>query len=207
MKLKQMNEIKLNGYLKNIQPSHTIGNVYYDRADLVVPRPNGKEDIVRLVFKRYSNTYNEDDFISLTGNVRSYSAKDDNDRNKVSIYVFTYFDVPEERIDDDKHIDYVIDGRICKIDPIRTTSNDRMNIHFILANNLIVSDGDRKLNAYLPCIAWGSLAKRISNLKVSDKITIRGRIHSREYVHNDDNGETEIKVAHELLVTDFEINE
>lgn len=204
-----MNDIILSGYIKNIQPSHTIGDIYYDKADLVVPRPNGKEDIVRLVFKRYSNIYKEDEFISITGNVRSYSAKDVDDKNKVSIYVFTYFDVPEDAgIDTEgENIDFEIDGRICKIDPIRTTTNGRTNIHFIIANNLIVSGGDRKLNAYLPCIAWGSLAKQVSRLEISDKVIIRGRIHSREYVHHDENGEAEIKVAHELLVTDFEVIE
>lgn len=200
-----MNEIKLRGYLKNIQPSHMIGDTYYDKADLVVPRANGKEDIVSLRFKRYSNIYSEDQFVAISGNVRSYSSKVDEDKNKVSIYVFTYFDEPceSETGDSDEEIDFEIDGRICKIDPIRTTTNGRTNIHFILANNLIVSNGDRKLNAYLPCIAWGGLAKKIGHLKVSDKIVIRGRIHSREYVHHDDNGEAEIKVAHELLVTDF----
>ena len=199
-----MNVIKLRRYLKNIQPSHMIGDIYYDKADLVVPRANGKEDIVSLRFKRYSNIYSEDQFVSITGNVRSYSAKVDDDKNKVSIYVFTYFDVPEDEEETyNEEIDFEIDGRICKIDPIRTTTNGRTNVHFILANNLIVSGGDRKLNAYLPCIAWGSLAKRISHLNVSDKIVIHGRIHSREYVHHDENGEAEIKVAHELLVTDF----
>lgn len=201
-----MNKINLLGYIKNIRHSHDIDDVIYDKADIVIPRADGKEDIVNIRFKRYSNPYAEDQLINITGNIRSYSAKSEEGKNRVSIYVFTYFDKPTEEEDGTQEAnDFVVDGRICKIDPLRTTTNGRTNIHFILANNLLVSNGGRKLNAYLPCIAWGSVAKKLSVLKVSDKIVIYGRIHSREYVHQNDNGEAEIKVAHELLVTNFEV--
>ena len=43
-------------------------------------------------------------------------------------------DIPEEV--KTNHLD--LDGRICKIEPIRTTKSGKQNIHFLLANNLII---------------------------------------------------------------------
>ena len=202
-----MNSVKLKGFLKNIQPSHTINNIVYDKADLIVPRSDGKEDVINLRFKRFSNTHQEDQEVELIGNVRSYSTRVSENKNKVQIYVFTYFDIPEYEEEHQTLNEFEIDGRICKIDGLRTTSNGRANIHFILANNMIVSNGNQKLNAYLPCIAWGETANRLSSLKVNDRVCIYGELHSREYKKTLENGEVEIRVAHELLVTDFKVVE
>ena len=147
-----MNEIKIKGYLRNIEPSHMIGDVEYDKAQLVV-RGEDREDIIDIKFKRFSNTYKEDDLVTLTGNVRSYSRVLDSGKNRVQIYVFTYFDKPEE--DDSEYLNSVrIDGRICKLEELRTLSNGKSNIHFILANNLIIGESSQKLNSYIPCKYW-----------------------------------------------------
>ena len=202
-----MNTITLRGTLTNIQPSHTIKDIIYDKADLIVKREDGKEDIINLRFKRFSNPYEklsttEGREIAITGNVRSYSTQIDANRNKVQIYVFTYFDEPSEE-DADIVNRFTIDGRICKMNELRETSNGRINIHFILANNLMVTNSSQKLNAYLPCIAWGATAKALSKLDINDKIQISGELHSREYTKTLETGEVEIRVAHELLITSF----
>lgn len=88
-----MNKIQLRGVINNIAYSHTIGTTDYDKAEIVVPKYNG-EDVLQLRFKHYSNTYNNGDQIALLGNIRSYSEKLEN-KNKVHLYVFTYFDKPE----------------------------------------------------------------------------------------------------------------
>ena len=49
-----MNNINLKGILKNIQYSHNIGDIEYDKATLLVARDNGKEDLIELKFKRFS---------------------------------------------------------------------------------------------------------------------------------------------------------
>ena len=81
----------------------------------------------------------------------------------------------------------------------------KKNIHFILANNLIVSEGTKKLNSYIPCIAWGPVAERLSTLTVNTKLKLRGELHSREYKKTLPDGSFEFRVAHECLVKDFEI--
>ena len=199
-----MNNIILRGLIRNIQPSHTIKNIDYDQADIISSRANGKDDIITIKFKRFSNKYKEGDLVELTGNIRSFSQKLDNGKNKVSLYVFTYFDLPEN---DDVANHFELDGRICKIEDMRFTKDGKQNIHFILANNLIIEETNQKLNSYLPCIAWGRVAKEISKLSVNDKILIKGELHSREYKKILDNDEFEFRVAHELAVQSFEVVE
>lgn len=201
-----MNDIRLKGILKNIQSSHTIQGIEFDKATLIVPRDNGKEDAINIRFKKYSNPYQEDQEISIYGNVRSYSTKVDDGKNKVELYVFTYFDLPDLDDNDQEYgNNFEVDGRICKIEAPRKTKDGKTNIHLILANNLIVSDGTKRLNSYIPCIAWGSIAKQLSNCSVNDKIKVRGELHSREYKKTLEDGSFEFRVAHECVISEVEL--
>ena len=201
-----MNTIRLKGVLRNIEDSHKINDIEFSKANLVVSRGDGREDVLNVRFKKYSNPYIEDQEVTFSGNVRSYSSRLDSGKNKVELYVFTYFDQPDLDENDQEYVNFLeIDGRICKIEEIRTTRTGKKNIHFILANNLIVSDGSKKLNSYLPCIAWGSVAEQISNLRVNSKINATGQLHSREYKKKFADGSIEIRVAHEVEITSVEI--
>ena len=196
-----MNEIILSGTIKNIQHSHSIGEVEFDKAQLICTRDNGREDVINLKFKSFSNPYKNNEKISIKGNIRSYSYKTEDDGNRVMIYVFTYFDQPsQEEVDG-----ATIDGRICKINPLRKTKSGKQNIHFIIANSLHSQDNTKRLNSYIPCIAWGSVAKKIQDLSVNTKIKLIGQLHSREHKKRMDNGELEIRLAHEFVVTSFEV--
>jgi hypothetical protein len=200
-----MNEINLKGIIKDIQPSHSIDDISFYKAKLLCKRPNGAEDVINLRFKEFSNKYKDNDEICLSGNIRSYSYKTSEDKNKVVIYVFTYFDIPEEMPDTNNFA--TLDGRICKINDLRTTKNGKHNIHFILANNLISSNNSKRLNSYIPCIAWGSTAKKLSELDINTRLKVIGELHSREHKKIHEDGNIEIRVAHEFLVTGYEVIE
>ena len=202
-----MNKINVKGLIRNIQPSHVIKDIEYNKADLIVTRKDGKEDVLNLRFKKFSNPYKDNQEISILGNVRSYSKQLENGKNKVELYIFTYFDNGELDENDQEILnEFIIDGRICKIDELRSTKDGKSNIHFVIANNLIIEDSNQKLNSYLPCIAWGKLAKQSSQMHVNDKITITGELHSREYkkIIDPETGEFEFRVAHELVVNKCE---
>ena len=66
------NKIKLRGIVQNIRYSHNVGDIEYNKADLVVSRDN-REDVLSLRFKKFSNHYTEGQEIELVGNIRSYS--------------------------------------------------------------------------------------------------------------------------------------
>ena len=201
-----MNSIKLKGIITNIEPSHTIQGIDFSKANLLVKRTDGKEDVLNIRFKRFSNPYDNNQEVTLTGNVRSYSSKLDNGKNKVELYIFTYFDHPDLNDDDQEYINHLeIDGRICKIEKLRETKSGKHNIHLILANNLIVSDGTKKLNSYIPCIAWGEEAIELSKLPVNTQLSINGELHSREYKKVLPDGSFEFRVAHECVIKSFDI--
>jgi single-stranded DNA-binding protein len=168
-----------------------------------VTRKDGKEDIINLRFKKYTNKYKDLDEINITGNVRSYSSQSNDGKYKVEIYVFTYFDFPENDKDEEITNEVIIDGRICKIDHINI-DGDKPNFHFILANNMIMSNGT-KLNNYIPIQCWNDVAINNVNLKINDKIKITGELHSREYKKQINENEYEIRIAHEIVAKQNEV--
>lgn len=198
-----MNEVVLNGVIRDITPSHVVEDTEYDKANFIVKNSNGKDSILNLRFKHFSNPYIDGDKCSLVGNIRSYSHKVEG-KNKVDLYVFTYFNTPEEVVESNNA--FTVDGRICKLNEVRTLGNGKHNIQFILANN-IYKDGGMKLSSYLPCIAWGKLAYQISKLNVNDQVLIHGELRSREYKKWISETDFEFRVAHELIVFDIEKKE
>jgi single-stranded DNA-binding protein len=57
-----------------------------------------------------------------------------------------------------------------------------------------------KKSCYIPCIAWGKDAKYVSELSVGTKISLNGRIQSREYGKKISGGEYEIRTAYEVSI-------
>lgn len=201
-----MNSILLKGYFRNIQFSHAIEGVEYCKSDFIVKNAhNGNDDVISLKFKKFTNKYKDGDFAEIYGNIRSYSCKNQDGSNKVSIYVFTYQDIVDTDIEEDNYAE--IDGRICKTDILRTTKSGKNNFHFIIANNIISEKTNQKVNSYIPCVAWGKLAIELSKLNINDKVGLTGELHSREYKKQLDNGEIEIKIAHELVVKSYRVLE
>ena len=58
-----MNDIYLRGILKEVEPSHEIDGITFDKAKLICKREDGKEDAINLRFKSFSNKYSENDEI------------------------------------------------------------------------------------------------------------------------------------------------
>lgn len=197
-----MNNIILRGIVRNPQYSHTIGNSEFYSAQLLVKNDNGTDSVLNLKFKHSSARVENGDYVELIGNVRSFSRKE-KDKNKVDIYVFTYFDAPSREIDDSVVNHFIIDGNICKKSPeLRTTPTGKEVMQFIIANNIIT--GAKKLNSYLPCICWGKDALLVSQLQVGSRVVLEGELRSRTYTKKEDD-ELTIHVAHELYVSDLKV--
>lgn len=190
-----MNNIAIKGYMRDIEFSHDVGDMEYNKAKIICPGVNGKDDDLLIIrFKKYCNKYKEGDFVEFKGNLRSYSTKYD-DKSNVQIYIFTYFDLPETPCGE---VD--IDGRICKLGELSKTYSGKKYIHFIIANNIFTSSN--KINSYIPCTAYGELAEDISKLNVSDFVVLNGEFHSHTYKRKIDK---EIMLAHEIVVKSCEV--
>ena len=192
--------------IRNIEHSHTVKEIEYQKAELIVPRSDGEDDVLDLKFKRYANGYTEGQIVWLQGNIRSYSKKLDTGKNKVELYVFTYFDIPEAGPDDTELInEFELDGKVCKIDKLRKNKDGKESLHFILANNIFTNNNKTRIDTYVPCVCFGEIARKLSSeLHVSDAVKLKGRLHSRTYKKYHENGDMEIKTAHEAVVTSYE---
>lgn len=190
-----MNEVILRGYLRDIKYSHTVKDVDYEKANLICPGKDGREDdIISLRYKKFVNKHQEGDFVDIVGNLRSYSYKEANNKSHVELYVFTYFDLPEI-LDANK---VLLDGNICKRGNLEFSKQGKQYIHFIIANNIFTNN--RKLNSYISCTAYGQTAIELSNsYNVKDYISIEGELHSHTFKKDN-----EYKVAHEVVVKNFQ---
>ena len=196
------NKIILDGVIRNIEYSHTSNGIDYDKAQLVCKRDGCPDvDLINIKFKKFTNKYKDGDYVSITGNIRSYSRKE-NGKNKVDIYAFTYFDKPSDVVENSN--EFVLEGTICKTFDIRKSGNNSCQHQFIIANNLISRETHKKLNSYLPVVSFNDNAVALSRLPVNTQLRIKGRLQSREYKKKIDNS-VEIKIAHELIVREFEV--
>jgi len=86
-------------------------------------------------------------------------------------------------------------GYICKPPIYRTTPFDREICDMLIAVNRAYNKSD-----YIPCIAWGRNARFIKESQVGQKLSLSGRIQSRNYVKKISETESITKVAYEVSI-------
>ena len=89
-------------------------------------------------------------------------------------------------------------GVLCKPPVLRRTPLGRDICDLMLAVNRRYGRAD-----YLPCIAWGGLARRCGSLEVGDGVRLEGRLQSRAYTKVD-HGVSEVRTAYEVSVMKLE---
>lgn len=86
-----------------------------------------------------------------------------------------------------------LDGFIAKPPIVRDTPMGKRICDVILAVNH--SSGR---SSYIPCIIWGGSADIVGKKQIGDRLIIRGRLQSREYMKDGD-----MKIAYEVSVSEF----
>ena len=89
-------------------------------------------------------------------------------------------------------------GTLCKPPNIRVTPMGREICDLMLAVNRRYGRSD-----YLPCIAWGARAREAAAWSVGDRLSLTGRIQSRQYIKLMDGQQVE-KTAFEVSITELE---
>lgn len=194
------NNIILTGVLKNIRYSHTTQDIEYYKADLFVAE---QIDPIVIKFKK-NNLPNEDltdQLITIHGSLRSYSYRLPSGKNKVDLYVFTYFD--NYKIISDITNESYLNGNICKLDRVRIDRfNGNKNLHITVENTIKSSSGFIK--AYIPCIIRNDLIDEfLNNYNLYDKILIKGKFIPRRYKKFVDSENFEERLAYEVIVDEI----
>ena len=131
--------------------------------------------------------------IAVSGQFRSYNKLED-DKSKLMLTMFIREILPYDENLNPNHIE--ITGFVCKEPVYRTTPFKREICDLLIAVNRNYNKSD-----YLPCIAWGRNARFVKNFEVGDKLTVSGRIQSREYQKKLDNDEIVTKTAYEVSLS------
>lgn len=132
--------------------------------------------------------------ITVLGEVRSFN----NRSGQGSRLVITAFARAVLRAEEEDDNRVTLAGTLCKPPVFRHTPLGRDICDMILAVSRRYGWSD-----YLPCIAWGTLARRCGGMDVGDRVALRGRLQSRTYVKRTDAGEQE-RVAFEISVMDMD---
>lgn len=198
----QNNRVYLTGRIvEKAHFSHEImGEGFYDLS-IAVKRLSGQDDIIPLtISERLMDgvDFEIGNLIGVIGQFRSYNKLVDT-RSKLILRVFV-----RELCEPDENVPNVIEleGFVCKPPVYRTTPFKREIADMLLAVNRAYNKSD-----YIPAIAWGRNARYASTFEVGDKISLEGRIQSRTYQKQLDDGTIEERMAYEVSVSKISLAE
>ena len=191
------NQAELSGsILSKPEFSHkSYGEIFYIFL-LGIERRSGYRDEIRIMI---SDRLLWDPFPSLGqkvcihGQIRTYNEFSEG-RNKLNILVFAkeFFPIDEEGEDENR---ILLDGYLCKAPMLRISPLGREICDLMLAVNRMYGKSD-----YIPCIAWGRSARYANTFDIGSKLTIQGRIQSREYRKRGEDGTCTVKTAYEVSI-------
>ena len=177
--------------------SHANHGVSYETFPLSVLRLSGQRDTVNVVASREllaECPAEEGKELEVEGEVRSFNNKSGHgSRLVITLYARALRPGDGEPVND-----LTLAGVLCKPPVLRRTPLGRDICDLMLAVNRRYGRAD-----YLPCIAWGTLARRCGALEVGDGVRIAGRLQSRGYTKVE-NGVSYEKTAYEASVMQLE---
>ena len=156
--------------------SHEVYNEGFYEFNLKVSRLSIAHDIIPVTISERLMSINKikvGSKISGNGQFRSYNKLEDG-KSKLLLTVFLREIMPFDENVNPNVIE--INGFVCKEPVFRTTPFNREISDVLLAVNISYNKSD-----YLPCIAWGRNARFVRDFKVGDRVSVTGRIQSREY--------------------------
>ena len=172
------NKVFLQGEIETEpQFNHKAFDEEFYMFNLKVARLSGQYDILPISISSHLTGFanlKKGDKIALNGQFRSHNMLDENNKSRLILSVFC-----KElcALDDNANPNLIeLSGYICKSPIFRVTPFNRQICDLLLAVNRQYNKSD-----YIPCICWGRNAEFVSSMPVGTKITITGRIQSREY--------------------------
>lgn len=174
-------------------------------AFVKITRLSGIDDVIPLMISERliepTESY-KGCFIEVSGQFRSYNKKNENKVHLV-LCVFAREIRWIDRINEDIDINSIeINGYICKEPVYRETPNGRKIADLIVAVNRPYGKSD-----YIPCIVWERDALWACKLGIGTKISLKGRIQSREYIKKLKDGTAETRTAYEVSASRIDVVE
>lgn len=204
------NKVTLSGEIvSNFEFSHEFYGEGFYTATLASERLSREKDIIPIMVSERLVDVKTDwagKFVRVSGQFRSYN-KNENGRRHLELSVFvrefeeTEFEHEEPGSGNDENRIF-LDGYICKTPSYRKTPLGREIADILLAVNRPYGKSD-----YIPCIAWGRNAIFASGLGVGTRLQVEGRIQSREYQKQIEDGVYETRTAYEVSASKLTVVE
>ena len=186
------NKIVLRGTLGQFPGfSHENRGKRFLRFTLEVPRLSGTVDVLPVIAEAsVLGTLDPcgGEMLTVTGQIRSHNCRTDGIR-RLMIFVFATSIVAE---DGPAINDVTVAGPLCRDPVYRRTPLGREICDVMLA----VPRAFRRAD-YLPCILWGRTAQEVSACQKRSCICIQGRLQSRGYTKQTEEGPQE-RTAYEI---------
>lgn len=163
---------------------------------LEVERTSGVKDYLKLICSDRIIETNVDltgEYIAVYGSVRT---RNDNGHLIISVFVdsIDILNISGEDIIGENNA--YIEGFVCKNSGVRETPLGRK-----ITDTTIAINNRNGRSYYLPIITWGRNANYMSTLPTGTKISVHGRLQSRNYTKSDGVERT----AYEMSVQNFEV--
>lgn len=199
------NKIDIAGKINSsITLSHTVFDEKFFSSTLEIKRLSSSSDIIPITIPEKlvaENNLHEGSFVKIEGQLRSYNyylKVDDLSQNRRSKLVITAFCknmLPFVTYENN----VMLDGYVCKRPVYRSTPFGKKITDLLLAVNRNYGKSD-----YIPVIFWGANAVKASEFDIGARISVSGRIQSREYEKYLPSGVLEKKTTYE--VSGFKLN-
>jgi len=194
------NIVTLRGSLSALpQFSHENHGKRFFRFCLEIPRLSGAVDILPVIAEEtILNTIDPTagEMITVVGQVRSHNSRENGIR-RLLIFVYAGTLIAE---DGPPINDVTLCGPLCKEPVYRRTPLGREICDIMLAVPRAFHRAD-----YLPCILWGRTARDVAACHVRDQVTVCGRLQSRLYTKQTENGPEE-RTAYEVSALTAQIH-
>ncbi len=201
--LMENNKVYLKGeVISGTTFSHeTYGEKFYDLT-IKVDRLSSNFDCVPVTVSSKllsSGAFDVGRTVAISGQFRSYNKLEDG-KSRLILTVFVR-SVLEQDEESNPNI-VTLTGFLCKEPIYRTTPFGREICDLLVAVNRAYNKSD-----YLPCIAWGRNARFVKDIPVGKRLSITGRIQSREYQKKLSETDIQTRTAYEISIAKIDIVE
>ncbi len=193
-KMETTNYGRISGRVcSEISRSHEIEGEAFFEFKLEVARLSSAIDTIPVTISERTlvgKAVSVGDFLTLEGEYRSFN-KVINEKSRLILHFFAK-NVEFGKKENVNEIN--LKGYVCKEPTYRKTPFDREICDILLA----VNRPNYHKTDYIPCILWGRNARFMASQGVGCKVELSGRIQSREYKKQYEDGSSENLVAYEV---------
>lgn len=198
------NQVTISGEIvSDFSFSHELYGEGFYFVDVRVPRLSDVSDVIPvLISERLVDVTNNLTglLVNIEGQFRSYNRQEEYKKRLVLSVFARSIEFVEALVVDGQSNHIYLDGYLCKEPVYRETPLGREIADLLIAVNRPYGKSD-----YIPCICWGRNARFASGLETGARLTVCGRIQSREYLKRINETESETRVAYEVSVSKLEV--